>query len=439
MVTSTVSNVLSGLVRKARFRPAARLSMLFIAAVILLAGDEPVCMAGTAGPSPAKFERLTETFNSKVRTGVIPGAVVLIEQHGQPVYFKCFGVRDAATKAPMTPDTLFALHSMTKPITSVAAMMLIDDGKLSLDDPVARYIPAFASIEVGIDAIAADGKPFLKLLPANRPVTIRDLLRHTSGITYEYIGSDLITTAYTDAKLFAGNFDNELFAERIAGLPLSSQPGTLWRYGHSTDVLGRVIEVVSGKSLFAFERERIFAPLGMTNTSYGIASDADRARMAEPMPDDSELRDSERARRSQMQWQSGGGGLVSTAADYARFSEMILHRGELNGKRYLSPKSYAQMTTDQIGPGSGVARDDDYFPGAAFGFGFGFAVRVDTGKAELPELGAVGDLEWDSGSGPAFVVDPEHDLVAVMMAQVGAKRGQVQRAFKKLVYEALEK
>jgi len=439
VVTSIISNSQSGVARKVRFGPVARLPMLFIVTVILLVCDGPVCMAGTAGPVPTKFERLTETFNREIRTGIIPGAVVLIEQHGQPVYFKCFGVRDAATTTPMTPDTLFALHSMTKPITSVAAMMLIDDGKLSLDDPVARYIPAFASMEVGTDAIAADGKPFLKLLPANRPITIRDLLRHTSGITYEYIGSDLITTAYTDAKLFADNFDNKLFAERIAGLPLSSQPGTLWRYGHSTDVLGRVIEVVSGKSLFEFERERIFAPLDMTNTSYVVTTDADRARMAEPMPDDTELRDSERARLAHPQWQSGGGGLVSTAADYARFSEMILHRGELNGKRYLSPKSYKQMTTDQIGPGSGVARDNDYFPGAALGFGFGFAVRLDTGKTELPERGAVGTLEWDSGSGPAFVVDPEHDLVAVMMVQVGAKRGQVQHAFKKLVYEALEK
>jgi len=436
---SIISNLLSGLVRKIRFALAARIPMLFIVAVILLVSDEAVCLAGTAGPSPAKFERLTEMFNNEVRTGIISGAVVLIEQHGQPVYFKCFGVRDAATKTQMTPDTLFALHSMTKPITSVAAMMLIDDGKLSLDDPVARYIPAFASMEVGIDAVAADGKPFLKRLPANRPVTIRDLLRHTSGITYEYIGSDLIKTAYTGAKLFAGNFDNELLAERIAGLPLSSQPGTLWRYGHSTDVLGRVIEVVSGKSLFEFERERIFEPLGMTNTSYGIGAAADRARMAAPLPDDSELRDSERARLAHPHWQSGGGGLVSTAADYARFSEMILHRGQLNGKRYLSPKSYEQMTTDQIGPGSGVAHDNDYFPGAAFGFGFGFAVRLDTGKTELPEQGVAGNLEWDSGSGPTFIVDPEHDLVAVMMVQVGAKRGQVQHAFKKLVYEALEK
>ncbi len=439
MVTPIISSLLSGVIRKVRFGPAARLPIIFILAVIFLADDGLACIAGTAEPSPVRLARLTEAFDNEVRTGIIPGAVVLIEQHGRPVYFKCFGVRDVATKTPMTPDTLFALHSMTKPITSVAAMMLIDDGKLSLDDPVARYIPAFASMKVGIDVVTADGKPFLKLVPANRPVTIRDLLRHTSGITYEYIGSDLITSAYTDAKLFAGNVDNKLFAERIAGLPLSSQPGTVWRYGHSTDVLGRVIEVVSGKSLFAFERERIFVPLGMTNTGYGGPTDADRARMAKPMPDDTELRASEQARLSHPQWQSGGGGLVSTAADYARFSEMILHRGELDGKRYLSPTSYAQMTTDQIGPGSGVARDDDYFPGAAFGFGFGFAVRVDTGKAELPEQGAVGDLEWDSGSGPSFVVDPGRDMIAVMMVQVGAKRGQVQHTFKKLVYEALEK
>jgi CubicO group peptidase (beta-lactamase class C family) len=294
-------------------------------------------------------------------------------------------------------------------------------------------------VKVGVETTAADGKPVLKRAPPDRPITIKDLLRHTSGITYEYIGSDLIMAAYADANLFAGDFDNKAFAERIAGLPLARQPGTLWRYGHSTDVLGRVIEVASGKSLFEFERERIFVPLGMTDTSYVTATDADRARMAEPLPGDPELLNSERTRRSHPRWQSGGGGLVSTIADYAQFSRMILNRGELNGKRYLSAESYAQMTTDQIGPSSGVARDDDYFPGAAFGFGFGFAVRVDTGKAEPPELGAIGELEWDSGSGPAFVIDPAHDMIAILMVQVGAKRGEVQHAFKKLVYEALEK
>jgi CubicO group peptidase (beta-lactamase class C family) len=416
--------------------------VVFAAAVAVSAMWAGHAMAGAADVvtiSSAKLERLTDVFNDKVSTGIIPGAIVLVEQHGRPIYLRSFGVRDIATKKPMTPDTLFALHSMTKPITSVAAMMLVDDGKLSLDDPVSKYIPEFAAVKVGVETLAVDGKPVLKRVPPDRPITIKDLLRHTSGITYEYIGSDLIMAAYADANLFAGDFDNKAFAERIAGLPLARQPGTLWRYGHSTDVLGRVIEVASGKSLFEFERERIFVPLGMMDTSYASATDADRARMAEPLPGDPELLDSERARRSHPRWQSGGGGLVSTIADYAQFSRMILNRRELDGKRYLSPESYAQMTTDQIGPGSGVARDDDYFPGAAFGFGFGFAVRVDTGKAEPPELGAIGELEWDSGSGPAFVIDPAHDMIAILMVQVGAKRGEVQHAFKKLVYEALEK
>lgn len=414
----------------------------FAAAVAVSAMWAGHAMAGAADVvtiSSAKLERLTDVFNDKVSTGIIPGAIVLVEQHGRPIYLRSFGVRNIATKKPMTPDTLFALHSMTKPITSVAAMMLVDDGKLSLDDPVSNYIPEFAAVKVGVETTAADGKPVLKRVPPDRPITIKDLLRHTSGITYEYIGSDLIMAAYADANLFAGDFDNKAFAERIAGLPLARQPGTLWRYGHSTDVLGRVIEVASGKSLLEFERERIFVPLGMTDTSYVTATDADRARMAEPLPGDPELLDSERTRRSHPRWQSGGGGLVSTIADYAQFSRMMLNRGELDGKRYLSAESYAQMTTDQIGPGSGVARDDDYFPGAAFGFGFGFAVRVDTGKAEPPELGAIGELEWDSGSGPAFVIDPAHDMIAILMVQVGAKRGEVQHAFKKLVYEALEK
>jgi CubicO group peptidase (beta-lactamase class C family) len=392
-----------------------------------------------SAPSPAELERITTFFNKEVAAGELPGAIVLIRQHGKSVYEKYFGVRDVATKLPMTADTLFALHSMTKPITSVAAMMLVDEGKLALADPVSKYIPAFAGVMVGIDSADADGKPVLKLVPPYRPPDIADLLRHTSGISYEYTASDLIAPAYIAGHIFDEPLDNAAFADRIAKLPLAWQPGTVWRYGHSTDVLGRVIEVASGKSLYAFERERIFVPLGMTNTRYEVSSGTDRLRLAEPLPSDLELLRSEQVRRSHPQWQSGGGGLVSTAADYARFSQMMLQRGELDGKRYLSPSSYAQMTTDQIGPGSGVAHDDDYFPGAAFGFGFGLAIRINAGNPERPDAGAIGDLEWDSGSGPSFLIDPRHDMIAVMMMQVGAKRGRLQHTFKELVYEALEK
>src|SRR6476646_10826640 len=222
--------------------------------------------AGAYVPSADKLERITEFFNNEIATGKLPGAVVLIQQHGNPVYLKCFGVRDVVTNLRLPPDTIFALHAMTKPITSLAAMMLIDGGKLSLSDPVSKFVPGFADVRVGVSSVAADGTHVLKLVPSDRPVTIMDLLRHTSGVTYDYIGGKLIDKAYLDSGLFDGYFDNRLFAERIANLPLARQPGTLWRYGYSTDVIGRIIEIISGQSLYQFERQHIFDPLGMTST-----------------------------------------------------------------------------------------------------------------------------------------------------------------------------
>ena len=387
-------------------------------------------------PSPAGLERLSEFFQNDVTSGRIPGAVVLIQQHGRPTYLKCFGVRDTATQAPMTPDTIFALHSMTKPITSLAAMMLIDEGRLALTDPASKYIPAFATVKVGVDSKAADGTPVLKLVPPNRPVTIADLLRQTSGITYDYIGGDLIKKAYSDAHIFAGHFDNREFAERVARLPLARQPGTLWRYGHSTDVIGRIIEIVSGQSLYGFLRQRVLDPLGMTSTKFVLESDAERARMAEPLPSDVILLQAEEARRSHPEWESGGGGLVSTITDYARFAQMLLNGGELDGRRYLSPKAFKLMTTDHIGPGSGVARDYFYFPGDGFGFGYGVAVRTDPGNAHPPPPGSIGELKWDSGSGTYFGVDPKLDMIYILMEQTQTERGRNTPVFKKLVYGA---
>ncbi|HEY3891586.1 MAG TPA: serine hydrolase domain-containing protein, partial [Bradyrhizobium sp.] len=204
---------------------------------------------GATAPSAAKLERLSEFFETEVRAGKLAGAMVLIQQHGVPVYLRGFGVRDVATGQPMTPDTLFALHSMTKPITNLAAMMLVEEGKLALADPVSKYIPAFGSEKVGVQSTTQDGRPILKLVPPNRAVTIEDLMRHTSGISYDYIGGDLIRAAYAKADVLSGKYDNKVLADRIARLPLVAQPGTLWRYGYSTDVLGRIIEIASGKSL----------------------------------------------------------------------------------------------------------------------------------------------------------------------------------------------
>ena len=392
---------------------------------------------GRPAPREAQFARITAFFDNEVATRKIPGAVVLLQQHGRPVYLKTFGVRDIATKLPMTPETLFALHSMTKPITSVAAMMLVDQGKMSLDDPIAKYIPAFAHVQVGVEAKDEDGRPVLKRVVPNRAPTIADLLRHASGITYDYIGGALIKQAYVSGHIFDGPFDNKAFADRIARLPLARQPGTLWRYGHSTDVLGRVIEVVSGQTLYEFEKRRIFDPLGMTSTKYVLEGDAERARMAGPLPSDTVLIDAERQRRAHPQWQSGGGGLVSSATDYVRFAQMILNGGEFGGQRYLSPKAFKSMTTDHIGPGSGVERDYFYFPGD--GFGYGFAVRVDPGEAKPPAPGSIGELKWDGGSGTYFGVDPKLDMVFVLMEQTGNERGRITSAFKALVYQAFGK
>ncbi|HEY4834299.1 MAG TPA: serine hydrolase domain-containing protein [Bradyrhizobium sp.] len=393
---------------------------------------------GAAAPAPARLERLSGFFEDEVATGKLAGAIVLIQRHGRPIYFKCFGVRDVATKQPMTPDTIFALHSMTKPITSLAAMMLIDNGKLALADPVSKYIPAFAAVKVGVDSKTESGDSVLKLVPPNRPVTIEDLLRHTSGITYDYIGGDLIKKAYTDADIFEGHFDNKEFAQRVARLPLARQPGTLWRYGHSTDVLGRIIEIVSGKSLFEFLKQRILSPLGMTSTRFVLHGAAEWARMAEPLPDDAILLLAEHDRRAHPEWESGGGGLVSTITDYARFAQMLLDGGRLDGKQYLSPTAFKQMTTDHIGPGSGVARDYFYFPGDGFGFGYGLAVRTDPGNAKPPPPGSIGELKWDSGSGTYFGADPKLDMLYILMEQTQTERGRIVPAFKKLVYDAFE-
>ena len=417
--------------------PSARRIALIAALVAYCANGSGTAGAADApAPAPEKLQLMTEFFHDEVATGKLPGAVILVQQHGRLVYLKCFGVRDVTTKRPMTPDTIFALHSMTKPITSLAAMMLIDAGELALDDPVSKYIPAFANMQVGLEMTDAQGQPVLKLVPAVRQVTIMDLLRHTSEISYEYIGGKWVLTVYSQAHLFEGKFDNKEFAERIAKLPLARQPGTLWRYGHSTDVLGRVIEIVSGETLYHFMKQRILDPLGMNHTKFMLDTPQEVALMAEPLPTDKVLVDAERERRAHPEWESGGGGLVSTIVDYARFAQMLLNGGELDGRRYLSPAAFKDMTTDHVGPGSGVGRDYFYFPGDGFGFGYGLAVRTGPGEAKPPPPGSIGELKWDSGSGTHFGVDPKLDMIYIMMEQTQNDRAHTRVAFKKLVYDA---
>jgi len=389
--------------------------------------------------NPAKLNRVGDYLRDQVANGKIPGAILLIQQHGKPVYHEFFGVRDVATKQPMTDDTIFRLFSMTKPITSVVAMMLVDEGKFSLDDPVSKYIPAFASVKVGVETLAEDGRKMLELVPPDRPPTILDLMRQTSGITYGFYGDSLVRKAYTAANIYAGDFDNAEFAERIARLPLAEQPGTLWDYGHSTDILGRVMEVASGKSLLAIEKQELLDPLHMGETTFYVTDPEKQKLIAKPMPGDSDFRVGFTGYADvPMKWESGGGGMVSSLADLARFSQMLLNGGELDGKRYLSPKTFENMTSDHIGPGSGVGRDYFYFPGDGFGFGLGFGVRTDPGNAKPPPAGSLGEIKWDGASGCLFVVDHKQDMFFVLLEQTPSERQKIQPAVKRLIYEAME-
>jgi CubicO group peptidase (beta-lactamase class C family) len=384
--------------------------------------------------SPEKLGRIDDFFNNEVTTGKIPGAMLLIKQHGRQVYFRTFGMSDTDTRRPMTPDTIFPIHSMTKTITSFAAMTLVDQGKLKLDDPVSKYIASFARMKVGAEKKDDSGRPVLELVPTWRPLTIEDLLLHTSGITYGFYGKGLVKAAYAD--IYFGDFDNAQFAERIAMLPLAEQPRTLWDYGHSTDIVGRVIEVVSGQSLYQFEKTAFLDSLGMTTTKFFLTDPEERARFAKPLPRDRAV---ERNSLDVTRWESGGGGLVTTMSDFARFAQMLLNGGELDGKRYLSPATFAAMTTDHIGPGSGVARDYFYFPGDGFGFGYGFGIRTDPGNAVPPPPGSIGEIKWDGASGTYFVVDRANDMFFLLLENAPSERTRIQPALKRIIYDAFEK
>jgi len=417
-----------------------------IACGALMLGAAPTARAEGTFDIPAgahfnqdKLAKVSDFFRNEVATGKIAGAVVLIQQHGKPVYHESFGVQDVVSKAPITDKTIFRLFSMTKAITSVVAMKLLEDGKIKLDDPVSKYIPSFANVKVGVEKKAEDGTKTLELESPTRPPTVLDLMRHTSGLTYGFYGDSLVRQAYKAANIYAGDFDLAEFAERIAKLPLHNQPGALWQYGHSTDILARVMEVATGKSLLTIERENLLDPLGMNDTRFFVTDPEKQKLLAQPVPNDSDFRVGRINDPTVVKkWESASGGMVSTMADYARFVQMLLDGGTFEGKTYLKPETFKMMTTDYVGPGSGVARDYFYFPGDGFGFGLGLAVRTDPGNAKPPPPGSLGELKWDGASGCYFVVDRKQDMFFVLLEQTPTERQRVQRTLKQLIYEAME-
>ena len=267
---------------------------------------------------------------------------------------------------------------------------------------------------------------------------IVDLLRHTSGLTYGFYGDSAVRKLYAQANVFDGDEDNAEFVQRITKLPLAEQPGTLWDYGHSTDVLGRIIEIVSGQSLFAFEKARLLDPLAMTDTAFYVADAAKYPRIAEPMPDDRSISPVAGIRdpRAPRRWESGGAGMVGTIGDYTRFAQMLLNGGSSEGRRYLKAETIALMASDHIGPETGIARDYFYFPGATSGYGYGFAVRTSTPPNTSWPLG---EYRWDGVGGTFFFIDPKDDMFVIFMVQTPSQRGRIQLALKTLIYEALGK
>ena len=410
-------------------------------AIPLLAAAQalPTATPEQVGMSSERLQMLSDVLKADVAAGKIPGAVLLVARQGKVAWFEPVGKLDTATGAPMQRDGIFRIYSMSKPVTTVAAMMLVEDGRLKLDDPISAYLPEFATMTVGVEKPGPDGKPVLDTVPARRPITVQDLMRHTSGLTYGFFGPGLVKQAYNAAGLGAGDPTLAEFSQRLARLPLAYQPGTTWEYSQSTDILGRVIEVVSGQSLYQFEKTRLLDPLGMKDTSYYVPEAARQPRIAEPLPNDrsfgvgADFNDPRIVRK----YESGGGGLVSTANDYARFLQMLLNGGSLDGKRYLGPRTLALMTSDHADAGAGIVPGPLYLPGPGYGFGLGFAVRRNDGEAPYPAAG--GEYNWGGAGGTYMWVDPKNEMFVVLMLQSPKYRTHYRSLARNMVYAAVLK
>ncbi len=384
------------------------------------------------GFSSERLNRIDTVLKADIAKGQIPGAVALIARKGKIAYVRNFGMRDKEKALTMEKDSIFRVFSMSKAVIAVAAAILLEEGKISLSDPVAKYIPSFKDVQVGEIKKDEGGKEIVSLVKPVNVMTIQDLLRHTSGLSYWFYPPKAIQDLYLQAG--TKNMDDLTLAEvcdKLAKLPLVAHPGTRYQYGHSSDVMGRVVEVASGRSLDQFFAERIYQPLKMKDTGFAVkSSDAGRLVFLDPKA----LLYTDPTKP--IKYLSAGGGLVSTAMDYARFSQMLLNGGQLEGKRLLGPRTVAFMTADQLGP-LGNRDDALYLPGRGYGEGFEFYVRVDAGRAYF--LGNVGEFYKDGAGGTVFWVDPKEDLVAVFMVSAPDYREHYRYVIKNLIYQAILK
>jgi CubicO group peptidase (beta-lactamase class C family) len=380
------------------------------------------------GLSTAGLARLGKVMQDEIQRGRVPGAVALVARRGQLAYHESFGHQDPASAAPMALDSIFRIYSMTKPIVSVAAMMLWEQGRFLLSDPAAKFLPELGQVKVAVAQGEESGQ-----VDAERPITIQDLLRHTSGLTYEFRGNGPVHKMYNAARIYSRDQSNADQVASLSKLPLLHQPGTKWEYSRSTDVVGRLVEVLSGMSLGQFLQQQLFAPLGMIDTAFHVP-EPQQARLAESFAKDPDTNTGVQLLnvKTAPKFESGGGGLVSTAADYARFLQMMLNLGRFDGVRFLSRKTIELMTADHLGPITGAP--DLLLPG--YGFGLGFAIRLQPGISHVP--GSVGQYFWGGLAGTTFWVDPAEQLQAIMMIQAPGQRDYFRTLFRDLVYAAFD-
>jgi CubicO group peptidase (beta-lactamase class C family) len=427
----------------------SKLISLVMSVMLVLTGSVawtqslPSAKPEQVGLSSERLDRVGQALKAEIAKGKLPGAVALVARKGRVAYFESFGLQDKAGAAPMANDAIFRIYSMTKPLVSVAAIMLMEDGRLVLTDPVSLHLPQLTKLQVSAPkADSTFARVTYQMVPTEREMTIQDLLRHTSGLAYGEITANApVKEAYAKAGAYQPSglpFDarGSTPAEQVTGLskaPLAHQPGTVWEYSLASDVLGRVVEAASGMRLAQFLQQRLFEPLKMPDSGFSVPAEKMR-RLAQPSPDNPvKLIDVSAPPKND----SGGAGGVSTAMDYARFSQMLLNGGRLDGARVLSRTSVSLMTSDHLARISTPVTPGELLLGTpGYTFGLGFAVRQGPGVAGVP--GSAGEFMWAGFAGTYFWVDPKEELLGVLMTQAPSpERAYYRRLFKQLVYQAI--
>ena len=392
-----------------------------------------------AGFSSDRLTRLNSLMQGYMDTGRLAGIVTLLAREGEVFHFERFGYQDLASQKPMELDTIFRFYSMTKPITSAAVMMLYEEGNFHLDDPVSGFIPELDGLKV-FDGMGQIGPKFI---PQQSAITIRQLLTHTSGLTYGFYEDSPVEQMYRDANLGDPDSNLQEMIEKLSEIPLVSQPGSAWRYSYATDVLGRLVEVISGESFDSFLKEGIFGPLGMDDTAFYVTEDKlDRLSSIYGPAENGGIQEldnpSVNKYRRPITNFSGGGGLTSTAADYLKFCQMMLGGGASNGERLLGPKTVEMMTSnhlsDDLMPFSVSESGADSSQGCGFGLGF----RVILDIAEHGTIGTEGSYSWGGAASTAFWIDPVEDLIAIMLTQfMPSSQYPIRREFQVATYQAM--